>query len=34
MKHTEQSGLLASREQWLQQLHGDYKKRSTAGAIR
>ncbi|MGE7613458.1 ABC transporter permease [Paenibacillus sp. NPDC101420] len=26
MKHTEQSGLLASREQWLQQLQGDYKK--------
>lgn len=26
MRHTEQSGLLASREQWLQQMHGNYKK--------
>ncbi|KTD86434.1 ABC transporter permease [Paenibacillus etheri] len=26
MRHTKQSGLLASREQWLQQMHGDYKK--------
>lgn len=34
MKRTEQAGVLASRELWLQQMHVDFKKESSAGVIR
>lgn len=34
MKRTEQAGVLASRELWLQQMHVDFKKLNSAGVIR